>query len=164
MNKGNLYFIKDEYFEKFPNQKLLTNKEVTEQGKRNRPCYYAFTDEENAEIKWMVPISSRVEKFEKKYEQSIKKYGQCDVLAFGFVNGNKNVFSIQNMCPVTGKYILNEYINVHTGNPIQIDSNTQREINAKVRKIIRLHKKGISLAHADILWMREELLKESSEE
>ena len=160
MDKGKLYFIKDEYFEKFPNQKLLTNKEVTEQGERNRPCYYAFSDEENSEIKWMVPVSSKVEKFKRKYEQSIRKYGQCDVLTFGFVKGNENTFSIQNMCPVIEKYILNEYMDVQTGLPIQIASDTRREINAKVRKIIRLHKKGIQLAHADILWMKEEMLKE----
>lgn len=65
MNKGNLYFIRDEYFEKFPDQKLLTNKEVTKLGKRNRPCYYAFPDEEIPEIKWMVPVSSQIDKFEK---------------------------------------------------------------------------------------------------
>lgn len=163
MNKGNLYFIKDEYFEKFLNQKLLTNKEITSSGERNRPCYYAFQDEENPEVKWMIPISLRVEKFEKKYEQSVKRYGQCDVLTFGFVKGNRNVFSIQNMCPVTERYILNEYMDAQTGNPIYIASDTRREINAKVRKIIRLHKKGISLAHADILWMKEQLLNELNE-
>lgn len=91
----------------------------------------------------MVPISSRIEKFEKKYQQSIQKYGQCDVLVFGYVKGNKNVFSLQNMCPITRKYLMNEYLDAGTKKPVQISSDTKREINAKVRKIIRLHKKGI---------------------
>ena len=80
MIKGNLYFIKDEFFDKFPNQMLLTNKPDAEEYNMNRPCYYAFPDEEDERILWMVPVSSQIEKFEKKYNRSIEKYGQCDVL------------------------------------------------------------------------------------
>ncbi len=163
MEKGNLYFIKDEYFDKFPNQKLLTNKELHGNYNMNRPCYYAFPDDECTEICWMIPISSRIDKLKIKYQKSIQKYGKCDVLVFGYVKGNENVFCLQNMCPITSKYIMNEYLDVNTQKPIKISSDTKREINAKARKIIRLHKKGINLAHADIMYMKEVLLKEITE-
>ncbi len=160
MIKGNLYFIKDEFFDKFPDQMLLTNKPDAEEYNMNRPCYYAFPDEEDERILWMVPVSSQIEKFEKKYNRSIEKYGQCDVLVFGYVKGNKNVFSIQNMFPVTKKYIVNEYLDVNTNKPISIATDTKSEINAKLRKILRLNKKGIQLAHANLTYMKNCLLEE----
>lgn len=54
---GHFYFLKDEYYDKFSNEKLLINK-----GKNNkRPCFFAFEDEITG-LYWFVPLSSQVEK------------------------------------------------------------------------------------------------------
>lgn len=53
-----LYIIKDQYFADFPNDKYMQNKG------ENRPHYYAIMDSDG--IYWMIPVSSKVEKFRAK--------------------------------------------------------------------------------------------------
>ncbi|MDD3173370.1 MAG: hypothetical protein PHF63_06890 [Herbinix sp.] len=156
MDKGNLYFISDEFFDKFKDQKLMTNKEDG----HNRPCYYAFKDDKYENIFWMIPISSQVEKFEDEYNKSIKKYGLCDKISFGYLKGEKNVFLLQNMCPVISKYILNEYCYINTTRPVTIPNDLKREINAKARKLIRKAENGTCIPFTDIISMRTNLLEE----
>ena len=100
MQSGHFYFIKDEYFEKFEGNNLMANKEAVGGKEHNRPCYYAFKECEH-DIIWMIPISSKLEKFEKVYSEKIKKYKEYDGIKFGFVLGKKHAFLIQNMCPAT---------------------------------------------------------------
>ena len=44
-----------------------------ENGNR-RPCYFCFNDSDNPEIIWFVPISSKVDKYKKLYDDKKKKY------------------------------------------------------------------------------------------
>ena len=60
MTNGNFYFLKDEYFTKFRNEHLMKNKECIDGVEHNRPCYYAFKDDEDDRILWMIPVSSRL--------------------------------------------------------------------------------------------------------
>lgn len=34
----------------------------------NRACYYAFKDDTDDRILWMIPVSSQVDKYEKEYK------------------------------------------------------------------------------------------------
>lgn len=54
--KHYIYTIKDEYFEDFPDPNLKNNKG------ESRPNYFVFEDD-NKEILWFIPLSSRIEKF-----------------------------------------------------------------------------------------------------
>ena len=42
MITGNFYYIKDSYYDKFPNCDLIGNKNVDTEGKHDRPCFLLF--------------------------------------------------------------------------------------------------------------------------
>ena len=75
MKTGYLYFVKDELYDKFGKYGLLGNKESEKKALHNRPCCYLFHLEYGENIFWMIPVSSRIEKYEKEYKKSIDKYG-----------------------------------------------------------------------------------------
>ena len=104
MKDCTFYFLKNEYFKDFPSKGLLENKEAY----HGRPYYYVLKDKKN-DIYWMIPISSKVNKYQKIYDEKISKYGKCDNIVFGDVSYKKRVFLIQNMCPATSKYIQDQY-------------------------------------------------------
>lgn len=82
VEEGKFYFIKQEFFKKVKDELLLKNK-----GDENkRPCYYCF----------------------KNYK--LQKYKVVDNIVFGYVEGQKRAFLIQNMFPTTEEYIIEAYI------------------------------------------------------
>lgn len=160
MGTGKFYFLSDDYYIKFNDEKMMSNKEMIDGKEHNRPCYYAFKDDDDSRILWMIPVSSQVSKYANEYNKSIEKYGKCDTISFGYLKGNKNAFLLQNMCPIIEKYILNEYCDAQTARPIEIPNDLKRELNAKARKIIRLANKGTKLSFTNIIKMKQELVRE----
>lgn len=149
METGFFYYIKDEYYEKFENCNLMGNKESDEFGNHNRPCYYCF---EQANYYWMIPISSRVEKFQKLYDEKMERYnGNFDGIRFGFVNGKRCAFLIQNICPITDEYVASEYRIQKNTRRVTVDPKLARELNAIVRKVLRLYfDRNIKIVLTDI--------------
>ena len=101
--------------------------------------FFAFRDKDHLDILWLVPVSSKYEKYKNIYDKKIDKYGKCNTIVFGTLINKKAAFLIQNICPVINEYIKEIYID-KTNNPIQIDSRTvsdviknSREVIAKVR-------------------------------
>lgn len=161
MEENKLYFIKEEYFNTYKCDDTAKNKVSDEQGEHNRPCYYAFKDEN---IYWMVPISSQVEKYDGIYNKSIKKYGECVGISFVYIKGNKNVALLQNMIPVTEKYIDKLYTYTGTNNPIELNEKKKKEINAKARKIVRFARRNIKMTFTPIMDIEKQLLEELEKE
>lgn len=157
MEENKLYFIRQEYFDIYKGNEILKNKESDNQCEHNRPCYYAFKD---GEIYWMVPISSQIEKYESIYNKSIKKYNECVGISFVYIKGNKNVALIQNMIPVTKKYIDKIYTYSGTDKPIEINVKKKKEINAKARKVIRFARKNVKMTFTPIMEFERQLLEE----
>jgi len=87
MDSGNFYFISDDYFNKYDGLGLLKNKESINNESHKRPCYYAFKDV-GSDIYWMIPISSKIDKYQKEYRKTINKYGICDGISFGYLLGD----------------------------------------------------------------------------
>ena len=110
MTKGKFYFLSDEYCDKYSKYGVMTNKETTSDGLHKRPCFYAIQDIKNENIYWMVPISSQIEKYRNVLEEKLKRYKVYDGLEFGYVQGREAAFLLQNICPVTEKYIVEKYI------------------------------------------------------
>lgn len=161
MKTGKLYFVKDEFYEKFKDFGLLENKDIIDGKPHNRPCCYLFKFEEmNENVYWMIPISSQVEKYENQYETSLNKYGICDNISFGYILGKKCAFLPQNMFPITEKYINNIYIDKNTNKPITISKNLIVELNKKGRKKIRYNQNGKVFGFSKIMKIYNELLKE----
>ena len=118
-------------------------------GKHGRPCFYCF---EYNNIYWLVPISSRLEKFRKIYNDKMEKYkGEYDGIRFGFVNGKERAFLIQNLCPVTDEYIDCEYKIEKDTVPVTINPELSKELNGIVRKVVRLYyEKDVKITMTDI--------------
>lgn len=105
MKEAQLFFLSDDYFRDFPDDRLMKNKYNDDGTLRSRPCFFAFADRRHHEIYWIVPISSQVEKYERIAHQKVKRNGVCDTIRFGEVLGRKTAFLIQNMCPATAQYL-----------------------------------------------------------
>lgn len=73
MKKSGFYIIKEQFFEDMNEPYLKGNK------KENRPHYYCFEDE-NTGIYWMIPLSSKIEKYRKIMEKREAKGKTCDIL------------------------------------------------------------------------------------
>ncbi len=69
--EGYVYHIKDEYF-------IIANDPSLMQNKKNgnyRPTFYCMRDEKTS-LLWLVPLSSRVEKFQEIYDKQMKRIRQ----------------------------------------------------------------------------------------
>ena len=140
---GYFYFINDEFFDIFKDYGLMVNKE----NGNKRPCYFCFKSKENDKIIWFIPISTKVEKYQKIYENKIqkqKKLGKkpsIDTIVFGYVSNVYSTFLIQNMFPVTEEYIENQYLKNNV--PITLSNKLQKEIIYKANKVLGLYNHGM---------------------
>lgn len=130
MEIGHFYYIDDQYFKDFPDPYLMQNKEKVNGQLHDRPCFYAFQDS-NTQLFWMIPFSSQVSKFKGIYNKKMQKYHRCDTIVFGEVLGHEKAFLIQNMCPITEKYMKNEYLDSAANIPVRVDGRLEKELKDK---------------------------------
>ena len=135
MEQFGFYVIKDEFFEKFNDPYLKGNKD------QNRSHYYCFKDEADG-LYWIIPMSSRVEKYKAVIAHKKEMHKPCDLLyVCKLSNDKENAFLVQDMFPITEKYILRPY--TFAGNPLKLINETDRQIiESKAIRILRtcLHK------------------------
>ena len=82
MKKTGFYIIKDKFFEDMSDPYFKGNK--TER----RPHYYCFEDI-NTGIYWMIPLSSRIEKYREIIEKKEKAKKPCDILHIVKLDNNR---------------------------------------------------------------------------
>ena len=157
---GYFYFIKDIFFDKIKDKELMQNKE----NGVKRPCYYCFKSKENDKIIWFVPVSTKVDKYRKIYNDKIqkqKKLGKTpsiDTIVFGYVSNVYSTFLIQNMFPVTEEYIEKQYIKNNIA--ITLSNKLEKEIISKANKVLSLYKYGMkNIIFPDIDKILKELLQ-----
>jgi hypothetical protein len=101
---GYAYYIKDSFFEKVQDNKLMANKE----NGNFRPTYYCMKDE-STQLLWVVPMSSRIEKYQSIYDKQIEKYGKCNTIVIGEFGGKNRPFyyktCFQLLSPILTIYI-----------------------------------------------------------
>ena len=136
MKKTGFYIIKDEFFEDMSDPYLKGNKAG------NRPHYYCFEDI-NTGIYWMIPLSSRIDKYKRIMEKKEKCGKPCDILHIVKLDDDReSVFLIQDMFPITEEYIEREY--TIAGNHLMLTSeHTAKEIEQKAKKIMGMLKRGV---------------------
>ena len=124
----------------------------------NRPHYYCFEDT-NTGIYWMIPLSSRVEKYRRIVEKKEKSGRSCDILHIVKSDDSReSVFLIQDMFPITEKYIEREY--TIAGNHLMLTSeHTAKVIKQKARKVLGMLKRGMKFmpTQSDVLSILEKL-------
>ena len=157
MKQGNFYYLTNTYYDKFGHCGIMKNKDEDELGKHGRPCYYCFIYDG---FYWMIPISSKINKYKNIYNNKIQKNPNYDGIRFGFVNGKERAFLLQNICPVIDKYIDCEYKIEHDTVSVRISNALSKELNGIARKIIRFHNKGIKIVLSDLTYIINELNKE----
>lgn len=146
-----LYIIKDEYFSDFPNSKYMDNKG------ENRPHYYAIRD--NDGLLWMIPISSKVEKFKAKIADVEAKTGKgkCFLFAIAPISGRERALVISEMFPVTEEYILRPY--TVNGKPLIIQSTeVQRTIKTKSFRFLKMVNQGLVKSPLNVMETKRRLL------
>lgn len=128
--------MKDKFFEDMSDPYLKGNKGG------NRPHYYCFEDFSTG-IYWMIPLSSRVEKYRKIVAKRKATGKPCDIIHIVQLDNNReSVFLIQDMFPITEEYIEREY--TITGNHLMLTSeHVARKIEQKARKVIGMLKRGV---------------------
>lgn len=157
MNIGYLYFIADSFFENVDDPNLKINYSATK-----RPHYYAIQDSKT-NLYWMVPCSSKVEKFERIIENKKAKGKPTDTVKIVKIFDNKTVLLFQDMFPVAEKYIESSYIK--GGQQVRIaNPKTIAQLEKNGRKIIHLLQKGIRFTptQPDILKIEKIMLEEQS--
>lgn len=155
MRKYVFYIIKDEYFTRFNDPNLKGNKEQC------RPHYYCFNDEING-LYWFIPMSRRVGKYKNIMQDKQAHNKPCDGLHIcKLSNGKENAFLIQDMLPITDKYVLRPY--TFAGQPlILIKDNDRKIIDQKAKRVLNLLQRGVKITptQADVIKIRQELLND----
>ena len=152
---GSLYFVSDEFFAKIQDPYLKINYENTK-----RPHYFAFRDSITG-LYWLVPCSSKIEKFERLVQKKQEQHKPTDTIKFVRVFDCKTVLLFQDMFPVTAKYIDGQYIK--GGQPVRIaDPKLIQELEKNARKIINLLHRGVRFTptQPDIIKIEKVMLEE----
>lgn len=143
IKQGYVYHIKEDYFKIVKDDKLMKNHE----GSASRPNYFCLQIDDS-EIMWFIPMSSKVDKYKAIIEDKVNKYKKCDTIVIGNYRGRQHAFLIQNMFPITLKYI--DHIDTVNGQALQVPSETRRIIAEKVNRIFRLKENGINLIYPNV--------------
>ena len=162
MHFGTLYFIKDDFYSRFPDCNLMVNKPSDDGSPHSRPCCCLFKSP-SSNLYWMVPISSQIFKYHFQYHYALQKYRLCDNISFGYVLGKKRAFLIQNLFPVTEEYIEKAYLDANTDAPIHIPQSLLGDLCRKARKKIRFNKAGKLFGLTDIVKIEQLLLLNHSD-
>ena len=133
MVEHGFYIIDDLFFEKFNDPFLKGNKS------ENRPHYYCFKDT-NEGLYWIIPLSSRINKYQKIINQRLKNHKPCDILHICTLS-KQSVFLIQDMFPITQKYIKRKYT-INSNHLILKNQNEIRIIKQKAERILNQINRG----------------------
>ena len=155
---GFSYHLKDEFFSKVKKDASDNSLMINKENGNYRPHFYCLEDERANGLYWVVPISSKVEKYRKIQEQKIDRFGKCNTIVIGLFAGNENAFLIQNMFPITSKY----FDHLHTVNnlPITIHNDVRANIETYVKEVISITRAGKRVLFADVEHIERLMLEE----
>ena len=150
---GYVYHIKDSYFDIAKDDRLMRNYE----GGAYRPTYFCAKDEKTG-LLWVIPMSTRIEKYISHMQKDIERYGKCLKIVIGEYSGANSAFLLQNMFPILPKYI--DHVHLVKQNPVPVNSRLQVVIDRNFRELLRLHRKGIKVVFPDITRIEQLMLTE----
>lgn len=148
---GYLYHIKDEFFDIVNDESLMTNHERG----RKRPTYFTIKDND---ILWFIPLSSKVEKYQKIIDKKVKKYGFCNTIFIRRILEEESVILFQNAFPTLEKYI--DHVHTSNGAPAKVGSLLKDEILNNFKNLLKLKNKGYSVFFTDVDKIKQQMLEE----
>lgn len=147
---GLAYTMSNEYFERFADPYLMRNHESDRWGNGARPYFVAFQDKKEPSVYWAVPTSSNPGKFARALNEAIELRGYCDTLHFSDFGNRRDVWLIQNMCPITERYVSG-LCSTKSGKPIMPYHRDAKEVARKAAKVLKLAQHGVrGLVYPDI--------------
>lgn len=152
IKEGKLYFIKNEFFDYIDDKHLMKN----HGSKSNRPLYLVI---KRNNLIWLIPLSSKIEKYKRILIEKTIKYGRCDSILISKVSGKESVFLIQNAFPCVEKYIDHCFIsNIEEF----ISKETKIQVYKRLLILFKLKDRGINLFKSDIDFIRQKLEKDKT--
>ncbi len=125
-----------------------------ERGKK-RPTYFTIKD---GDILWFIPISSKVEKYQKIIDRKIEKHGFCNTIIIRTIGGSPAAILLQNAFPTLEKYI--DHVRTVDGVPLSVSTELQDEIKSLFKNMIGLKKMGTDLFFVDVDRLKQKMLDE----
>lgn len=122
-----------------------------------RPTYLCIKNE-NTNILWFIPMSTKVDKYKKIRSDKIKKYGSCDTILIRKFLGKDAVFLLQNMFPTIEKYV--DHIHTVNGDDVKVISKISNEIESVFNKVMAMVDKGKKIIFTDVEKDMKIMLKE----
>ena len=154
MTERGFYIVSDRFFDDFPDPYLKGNK------REQRPHYYCLVDKKT-NLKWFIPMSSRVEKYQKIIDSKVKNGKPCDILHIAKLDSEtESVFLIQDMFPITDEYIEREYTVAQ--NHLRVtNKNLATTIEKKAKRVLNMLRKNIKFTKTqpDVLLIEKTLLQ-----
>ena len=148
---GYIYHIKNEYFDKINNKGLMINHE----NGHARPTYFTIKDKE---ILWFIPISSKIDKYQKIIDKKIERYGFCNTIIIRKIANEDAAILLQNAFPTLEKYI--DHVHTVDGIPLKVPTDLQNEIKSLFKNMLGMKKRGTNLFFTDIDKLKEQMLRE----
>lgn len=148
---GYLYHIKDEFFDIFNDKNLMTNHE---RGKK-RPTYFTIKD---GDILWFIPLSSKIEKYQKIIDKKIEKHGFCNTIFIRKILNEDSVILFQNAFPTLEKYI--DHVHTYNGVPVKVGTQLKKEILNNFKNLLKLKERGYNVFFVDIDKIKKKMLEE----
>lgn len=152
MTERGLYVLSERFFQDFPDPCLMQNK-------GGRPFYYCVQDKHG--LFWMIPLSSKVEKYRSIVEREEAKHGKggCVLCHVGPMFGAERAFCISNIFPVTSQYVEREFIakGVHY---VVSNDKLVKDVRSKALRYLKLVELGKLKPMVDISGIQEKLLEQ----
>lgn len=147
-----LYIISDQYYLDYPNENYMQNKSEA------RPHYYAIRD--NDGIYWMIPLSTKVEKYRARIKGIEEKHGagKCFMYYLAKIHGTERAILICDMFPVTEQYILRPFT-INESPYIVQNSSIKREIDKRAKRYLSMVKTGKMNSPLNIIETKNLLLQ-----
>ncbi len=152
MKKTGFYIIKDKFFDDMSDPYLKGNKEG------NRPHYYCFEDTTSG-IYWMIPLSSRIDKYKRIVAKKENAGKPCDIIHIVKLDDSReSAFLIQDMFPITEEYIEREYT-IASNHLMLTSEHTADIIEQKARKVMAMLKRSVKFTptQPDVLALLKKL-------
>ena len=138
---GYIYHIKDDFFDKINDKGLMINHE---NGKA-RPTYFTIKDRD---ILWFIPLSSKVEKYQKIIDKKMEKYRFCNTIFIRKILEEDSAILFQNAFPTLEKYI--DHVHTSNGAPAKVGSLLKDEILNNFKNLLKLKNRGYNVFFTDI--------------
>jgi hypothetical protein len=152
--EGYVYHIKDEYFSKAQDEKLMQNKEKG----TYRPTFLCMEDRKNAGLLWVVPMSTQVGKYQTIHDKQQARYGKCLTIVMGEFDGQPSAFLLQNLFPITEYYL--DHIHTRNGNPVPVKHSIAQEVRSNMQQLRQLIYRGKKVVFPDIQRLEKMMLAE----